>query len=203
VILKVIEKENGMKRSIFAILVAIFALAGSAYAQKTYKHAAQYQVATLDQNLRVETGTDATLAKTQTDSKLGAGGQGIHLLHTDAGNYRVEAPVNQARTILMARGRIPTIMHNQWFLDDVHAGTKVLFASECSKPNKKHPNDVASCHFWFPDPDSATHEYETRGDFTPHRVGDGGDGSNVQKTANALCGTGKLKPETEAQICNQ
>lgn len=173
-------------------------------AQKTYKHTAQYQVAILDQNLQVVTGGDQTLAKTQTGAKLGGGGQGIHLLHTDAGDYRVEAPVNKGMTFLSAMASNANhpaqTFHNGWFLDNVQAGTKVLFASECSKPSKKHPNDAVRCQFWFPDPDSTDHEYGTLGDFTPYLAG---DGSNTQKTANALCGTGKLNAATEAQICGK
>jgi hypothetical protein len=171
-------------------------------AQKTYKHAAQYQVATLDQNLRVATGGDVTLARTGTDAKLGGGGQGIHLLHTDGGDYRVEAPVNKGMSFLSAMTATPynraQIYHNKWFLDNVQAGTKVLFASECAKPSKRHPNEAVRCTFWFPDPDSTDHEYETLGDFTIYIAG---DGSNTQKTANVLCGTGKLNAATEAQIC--
>ena len=52
---------------------------------KTYKHASEYQLAILDQNLRVATGGDVTLARSATDAKLNGGSQGIHLLHTDAG----------------------------------------------------------------------------------------------------------------------
>ncbi len=181
--------------------ICVFNLNGQS-SEKTYKHASQYQVAILDQNLRVATGTDATLAKNTTDAKLGPGGQGIHLLHTDAGDFRVEAPINKGLTILSAMGSNayhPAVTyHNKWFLDQVQPGTKVLFASECAKPSKKHPNDAVRCRFWFPDPDSNNHEYETLGDFTPYTAG---DGSNTQKTANTLCGTGKLSPETEAQIC--
>ncbi len=169
---------------------------------KTYKHASQYQVAILDQNLRVETGSDVTLAKNTTDAKLGPGGQGIHLLHTDAGDYRVEAPINKGLTILSAMGsnayNPAKTYHNKWFLDNVQPGTKVLFASECAKASKKHPNEAVRCTFYFPDPDSSDHEYETIGDFTPFGAG---DGSNTQKIANTLCGTGKLKPDVEAQLC--
>jgi hypothetical protein len=193
-----------MKSLLYALIALSMLSATSLNAQKTYKHAPQYQVAILDQNLRVATGYDATLAKTATDSKLSGGGQGIHLLHTDAGDFRVEAPVNKGLSILSALGsnayHPPVTYHNKWFLDNVQAGTKVLFASECSKPSKKHPNDAVRCEFWFPDPDSADHEYETMGDFTPYLVG---DGSNTQKTANTLCGTGKLNPATEAQICTK
>jgi hypothetical protein len=197
-----------MKRSRYFLIALMLIPSGvlSLHGQtpeKTYKHASEYQVAILDQNLQVATGSDATLAKTSTDAKLSGGGQGIHLLHTDAGNYRVEAPVNKGLTILSAMGsnayNPPVTYHNKWFLDNVQPGTKVLFASQCARPNKKHPNDAARCTFWFPDPDSTSHEYETLGDFTPYTAG---DGSNTEKTANTLCGTGKLNPQTEAQLCD-
>jgi hypothetical protein len=176
---------------------------GFAKDAKTYKHASEYQVATLDKNLRVETGSDVTLAKTSTDAKLGAGGQGIHLLYTDQGNYRVEAPINKGLTILSAMSsnayNPAKTYHNKWFLDNVQPGTRVLFASECANPSKKHPNEAVRCTFFFPDPDSSDHEYATVGDFTPFAAG---DGSNMQKTGNVLCGTGKLKPDVEAQVCS-
>ncbi len=115
----------------------------------------------------------------------------------------MEAPVNKGVSILSALGTpsgdTPVTYHNKWFLDNVPAGTTVLFAAECGKPNKKHPNDTVRCEFWFPDPDSTSHEYRTLGDFTPYLDG---NGSNIQKTANSLCGTGKLNPATEKQICN-
>ena len=189
----------------FIALLFTLVLCLPTYAQdktKTYKHASAYQVAVLDQTVRVETGKDVTLAHNTTDAKMGGGGQGIHLLHTNTGDYRVEAPVNKGMSFLSAmasdRYHPAQTFHNKWFLDNVQAGTKVLFAVECAKPNKKHPNEAVRCTFWFPDPDSTSHEYETLGDFTVYQVG---DGSNMQNTANALCGTGKLNPATEAQLC--
>jgi hypothetical protein len=187
-----------------AVVAALFLISALGFAadRKTYKHAAEYQLAILDQNLLVATGNDVTLAKTTTDAKLSGGGQGIHLLHTDAGDYRVEAPINKGLSFLSAMGsnayNPPVTYHNKWFMDNVQPGTKVLFASECAKPSKKHPNEAVRCTFWFPDPDSTDHEYATMGDLTPYTAG---DGSNTQKTANVLCGTGKLKPEVEAQLC--
>ena len=190
-----------------ATLVVLLCAAPALHAQKTYKHSAEYIVAILDQNLSVQTGSDATLGKSQTDAKLSGGGQGIHLLHTDSGDYRVEAPVNKGASFMSAlaagMANVPaaaTTYHNKWFLDGVQPGTKVLFAVHCASPNKKHPNMTVACGFWFPDPDSTTHEYATAGDFTPYIRG---DGSNTAKTANALCGTGKLNAATEAQICAQ
>jgi hypothetical protein len=196
-------KSSTLLLTILVVLTGVPGLRGQS-SDKTYKHVAQYLVAILDQNLRVTTGADVTLGKSQTDAKLGAGGQGIHLLHTDAGDYRVEAPVNKGLTFLSAMATannpyaIAQTFHNKWFLDNVAAGTKVLFAVGCSKPSKKHPNDIVRCEFWFPDPDSTTHEYATLGDFTPYMLG---DGSNTQKAANTLCGKGKLSPAVEAQVC--
>lgn len=190
--------------NVVPMALLFFAVFSFAKGAKTYKHASEYQLAVLDQNLRVTTGTDVTLAKNMTDAKLDPGGQGIHLLHTDAGDYRVEAPVNKGLTILSAMGsnayNPAKTYHNKWFLDNVQPGTKVLFASECAKPSRKHPNDAVRCTFYFPDPDSSDHEYATLGDFTPFTDG---DGSNTQKTANTLCGTGKLKPDVEAQLCGE
>jgi hypothetical protein len=193
---------NLTKYKAVATALLLFPALGFAKDAKTYKHASEYQVAILDQSIRVATGSDVTLAKTTTDAKLGSGGQGIHLLHTDAGDYRVEAPINKGLSImsaLVSNAYTPAqTYHNKWFMDNVQPGTKVLFASECAKPSKKHPNEAVRCTFWFPDPDSTDHEYATMGDFTPFGAG---DGSNTQKTANTLCGTGKLKPEVEAQLC--
>ena len=188
----------------WTLLAILLSLVPPAFAKdaKTYKHASQYQVAILDQNLRVATGSDVTLSRTTTDAKLDQGGQGIHLLHTEAGDYRVEAPVNKGLSFLSAMAsnayNPPVTVHNKWFMDGVQPGTKVLFAAECAKPSKKHPNGTVSCTFWFPDPDSTDHEYQTAGDFTPFVTN---DGSNVQKAANTLCGTGKLSPAVEAQVC--
>lgn len=186
----------------FGVLAVLLLVAGVGHAQKTYNHASEYQVAVLDENAKISTAADATLGKTSTDAKLTGGGQGFHFLHTDHGNYRVEAPVNKGMSFMAAmaapQGTTPVTYHNKWFLDNVAAGTNVLFAARCGKPNKKHPNDVVRCEFWFPDPDSDSHEYRTLGDFTPYLEG---NGSNIQKTANALCGTGKLNPETEKQVC--
>lgn len=196
-----------MKNTLLAVGGAAIVLASQAHAStKTYKHVAAYKLATLDQTLRVTTGEDATVAKTGTDAKLAPAGQGIHLLSSDEGNYRVEAPVNTGRSILSAMANAnrpvwaqgPTTIHNKWFLDKVEPGTKVLFASACAAPNKKHPNETVRCTFWFPDPDSSDHEYMTLGDFTPPIQG---DGSNTQKVGNVLCGSGKLNPEVEAQLC--
>jgi hypothetical protein len=200
------EKGRFMKvlHPIGLAAMLLISAVGFAKDAKTYKHAALYQMGTLDKSFRVTTGSDVTVSKTQTDAKLDNGGQGMHLIYTDAGNYRVEAPVNKGWTIAaaLAAGMANRVnsdtFHNKWFLDNVQSGTKVLFAAECASASKKHPHDTVRCTFYFPDPDSSDHEYETIGDFTPYM---NGDGSNTQQAAASLCGTGKLKPDVEAQLC--
>lgn len=202
-----------MKMQATIALLALAAVSASAV-DKTYKHVTEYKLGVLDETLRVATvQNDVTEARTKTDSKLGPGGQGIHVIVTDAGTFRVESPVNGGKTFLAgmatgmannnrpvwARAQAPVI-HRQWFLDKVEPGTKVMFASECNAPNKKHPNDVVKCRLFFPDPDSNDHEYATDGDFTPVLAG---DHSNTEKVANNLCGTGKLNPVVEAEVCKK
>ena len=88
-----------MKKAVLlAVLIHLLVTFSIAEDQKTYKHASEYRAAILDENLRVSTGSDVTLAKTTTDAKLDRGGQGMNFLHTETGDYRVEAPVNKGRS---------------------------------------------------------------------------------------------------------
>src|ERR1039457_6148654 len=111
--------KHSTATKIAALATALLLTPASGFAEKVYKHASEYKVAILDENLRVETGRDETLAKTGTEAKLRGGGQGIHLLHTDAGVYHVEAPVNKGLSALSALGsnaRNPAqTFHNKWF----------------------------------------------------------------------------------------
>jgi len=107
-------------------LVLIFPALSGAFAQKSYEHTSEYIVAVLDQSQMLATGNDVTLGKTMTDANLSPGGQGFHFLHTESGDYRVEAPVNSGRLFVAAMGtpryqRAPVI-HNKWFLDNVQPG---------------------------------------------------------------------------------
>jgi hypothetical protein len=69
-------------------------------------------------------------------------------------------------------------------MDQMHAGDKVLFAAKCNKHN--------DCQIWVPNPDKPGKEIMTDGRFEPA----------VAKTnTNALCGTGKLSADVEAQVC--
>ncbi|HKO18273.1 MAG TPA: hypothetical protein VJU82_05250 [Acidobacteriaceae bacterium] len=149
-------------RALVGVSMFLLLVGSCSWAQKTYKHASEYELGILDTTARVYTGEDATLASTTTDAKLSAGGQSVHFLHTDRGNYRVEAPINKGMTILaaMAGPTAPTI-HNKWFLDGLQSGTQVLFAAKCASPSKKHPYNTVRCSLWLPDPDSDSHEYLT------------------------------------------
>jgi len=199
---KVFRKYLALSISIL-LLIPVYGFAKT----KTYKHASEYQIGMLEMTIRKEFSNVETIAKTVTDRNLSSGNTlGFYILYTDAGFYRVQSPINKGLTYLSIvdsaldkkQSKNAKTYINKWFLDNVESGTNVVFAAECNKPNKKHPNDMVKCRFWFPDPDSTYHEYATIGDFTPFILG---DGSNTKNTANVLCGTGTLKPEVEAQLC--
>lgn len=94
----------------------------------------------------------------------------------DNGEYRSGPPV--------AGGILTEPYIKPFFAANLRQGDKILFAASCDKHG--------SCNFWFPDPDNKGKEIHTIGQFqsrTPE--------SNTQ----SLCGTGKLRPEIEAQVC--
>lgn len=110
----------------------------------------------------------------------------IHYVRTPKGMYAIEAPISVGRTIaagMLLDGMAPQI-HQQWFMDQLHEGDKVLFASRCNK----HDN----CTFWLPNPDHVGKEYITLGYYRPDVAP-----TNTQ----TLCGKGKLAPDVEAQVC--
>lgn len=113
-------------------------------------------------------------------------GHNTHFITTNDGVFIVQAPVSTGASILMSmatNGNAPAV-HIQWFMDDLHQGDKVLFAAKCNKHN--------DCTFWLPKPDQPGKEYITQGYFRPL----------VAKTnTTQLCGTGKLSPAVEAEVC--
>lgn len=71
-----------------------------------------------------------------------------------------------------------------WFVTDLHEGDKLLFAASCTSANY--------CIYWVPDPSNPEKEIRTEGRFHPF---------NPKSNTRALCGTGKLTPEMEAELC--
>jgi hypothetical protein len=110
-----------------------------------------------------------------------------HYLQTAEGQYSIEAPSSVGESIgaAVVTGGAATFVNQRWFMDGLPEGSKVLFASKC-------PSGRRICDFWLPDPNRPGKEFHTMGHFWP-----GSSGSNTQ----TLCGTGKLKPEVEAQVC--
>jgi hypothetical protein len=112
----------------------------------------------------------------------------VHYLRTADGLYSIEAPNTMGGASVGAAivvGSEPDNAPGQWFMDQLHEGDKVLFASSC--PKKRNV-----CDFWLPDPNHPGKEFHTEGHFWPDKR---------QTNTQTLCGTGKLKPEVEAQVC--
>ena len=188
-----------MKNILIAmVLLCTINLSVAAESTKSYKHAAQFITGILDETWELSNGQDATLGRSSTDNKISGGSQGVYYIHTDEGNYRVEAPLNSGMNILSAMAGYGDVYHNRWFMDYQKPGDEVLFARKCRKPNKKRPYETVSCDFWFADPYNLTHEFYTVGDFTPYMVG-----SHADRLAESLCGKGKLNAATEAQFCGR
>jgi len=174
-----------MKRLIAVIAIAL-ALVGSALARDNRRdHSAEYQVGTFVETQRVDTGS---VSQERSGGVLG--GRNVrtqNLGHTAAvvsvpnGQYTIEQPFSAGAAIL---GGSTVDPHRAWFMDQMHAGDKVLFAVKCDKHNH--------CQIWVPNPDKPGKEILTFGQFEP----------GVAKTnTNALCGTGKLPADVEAQAC--
>ena len=110
-------------------------------------------------------------------------GHNIHYVETPDGLYGIEAPTAVLASILL-NSPSQAMMHKQWFMDDLHGGEKVLFAVLCNKHN--------NCEFWLPNPDKPGKEIDTQGFYRPR----------IAKTNTmSLCGTGKLAPAVEAEVC--
>jgi hypothetical protein len=113
----------------------------------------------------------------------------VTYVHSESGDYAIHAPTSAVGgfALGMMTGGAPTV-HVRWFLDDVKKGDKVLFYAECNKHN--------DCRFWIPKPDQQGKEYTTSGRFIRTTEA-------LKDNSKGLCGTGKLTPAAEAQMCNQ
>src|ERR1019366_9566974 len=176
-----------MKRVIAALLFILLAC-GLALA-KEHKdkkdHSAGYKVGILESTESVNTGTFTSCDHGCISQSTG---HNVHYVTTDEGAYGIHAPTSAGLSFLQGVLVSPNLpdVHIQWFMDDLNVGDKVLFAAECNEHN--------FCTFWLPKPDKPGKEYNTTGWFRPR----------VAKTnTNQLCGTGKLSPAIEAQVCNQ
>jgi hypothetical protein len=174
-----------MKSTIAAIAITL-ALVGTALAKDNRRdHSAEYQVGTFVETQRVDTGSVS-----QGGSGGLFGGRNVrtqNLGHNAAvvsvpdGQYTINQPFSVGAAMF---GGSTVDPHKAWFMDQMHAGDKVLFAAKCNKHN--------DCQIRVPNPDKPGKEIMTDGRFEPA----------VAKTnTNALCGTGKLTADVEAQVC--
>jgi len=154
-------------------------------AKDSKDHAAEYQVGALVSTNFFSTGT----VSQRTDGGLlgGSGvktnnlGHNVSVISTPKGQYLIDPPSSAMGSILFG-GTVDA--HKSWFMDTLHEGDKVLFAAHCDEPN--------DCVIWVPKPYKVGTEIKTVGKFEPA----------VAKTnTNALCGTGRLSADVEAQVC--
>jgi hypothetical protein len=94
------------------------------------------------------------------------------LVTTSEGDYSINPPMGA----------------KSWFMDNLQPGDKVLFSVECYM-NGHH------CFFKLPNPNKPTKTIRAEGNFTPRNA------HGPRTNASALCGTGKLTPEVEAEVC--
>jgi hypothetical protein len=148
-------------------------------------HAADYQVGIFSATGQLSDGSFTNCYGRGCSSY--SAGHNIHYIRTETGMYAVEAPVSVGKTLLVGMltdGVAPTI-HQQWFMDQLHEGDKVLFFAKCNRHN--------NCEFWLPNPDKDGKEYISLGFYR----------ADVAKTnTQGLCGKGKLSPAVEAQVCS-
>jgi hypothetical protein len=175
------EYEN--KKMTMKMLVVFAGLLVSlpAYAKD---HAAWYQVGIFSSTGQLSDGTFANCYGSGCNSY--SAGHNIHFIRTQDGMYAIEAPTSVGLSLfdaLVTKGNSPTV-HKQWFMDQLHEGDKVLFAAGCDKHN--------NCQFWLPDPDKPGKEFSTVGYYRA---------DHAKTNTGTLCGTGKLKPDIEAQVC--
>lgn len=169
-----------------------FILAGTLFAQQlehskrfSKDHSSDYQVGTLQTTEVASTGTFTSCDHGCISQSTG---HNVHYLETESGLFVIDSPTSTAGSIFQSAlvGANAPDVHIQWFMDELHPGDKVLFAAACGKHN--------DCTFWLPKPDKPGKEYITAGSFHPR----------VAKTnTTQLCGTGKLSPSVEAQVCQQ
>jgi hypothetical protein len=171
-----------------AILVLIVLTACTAFAKD---HSSAYQVGIFRASEAVSDGTysSASCGTLGCSGSAYSASHNVHYVQTQEGTYTIEAPVSVGGSMLLAMatpgGNSPTV-HKAWFMDQLSDGVQVLFAVGCNKHNH--------CTFWLPNPDKVGKEIETQGWFQP---------LVARSNTTSLCGTGKLTPEVERQVCQQ
>lgn len=165
------------------LVVAVFTL-GISLPALGKDHASKYQVGVFTSTGQLSDGSFINCGNHSCASYSAA--HNIHYIRTSDGLYAIEAPVSVGKSMMVGmftEGLGPTV-YQQWFMDQLHEGDKVLFYSKCNKHN--------NCTFALPNPDKVGKEYYTTGYYR----------ADIAKTnTQTLCGKGKLSPDVEAQVC--
>jgi hypothetical protein len=176
-----------MKMTFATIALALtLALSCTAFA-KDKDHISEYQVGVFVETQQVDTGS---VSQRGSGGLFGGGNvrtnnlsHKVSVVSVPSGTYTIDQPLSIG-AMMFGGGTVDP--HKSWFMDNLHPGDKVLFATKCNKHNH--------CDIWVPNPDKVGKEILTFGEFEPA----------VAKTnTNALCGTGKLAADIEAQVCTK
>jgi hypothetical protein len=147
-------------------------------------HSAEYQVGVFSSTGTLSDGSYAQCGGG--GCRAYSAGHNVHYVRVASGLYAIESPVSIGGTLLLAmiEGANAPDVHKQWFMDQLHAGDKILFWAQCNKHN--------NCTMALPNPDKPGKEFITQGYFTP----------DVARTnTQGLCGRGKLSAAVEADVC--
>jgi hypothetical protein len=175
------SRNSSARESMIAVVFLLLLVATPAFAGD---HASEYQVGVFSATGQLSDGSFAHCQGGNCSAYSAA--HNIHYVRTNTGMYAIAAPISIGWSLtaaVLTDGMAPTV-YKQWFMDQLHSGDKILFASKCTKHN--------NCVFWLPDPDKTGKEYVAYGYYRP----------DVAKTnTQSLCGKGKLPQEVEAQVC--
>jgi hypothetical protein len=179
-----IKKEQKMKT-----IIAVIAICLVVFIPVFGKDKPAYEVGIFQTSVQVNDGSYGSTNGEYSEAHNAS--HNVHVLSTPEGLYYVHAPTAVAASMvvgIMTGGHSETF-HKQWFMDDLHEGDKVLFSAECDKHN--------NCKFRLPNPETPDKVISTNGNFKPLNAK-----TNIDNSTK-LCGTGKLSPEAEAQICGK
>lgn len=176
--MNVSELRNVMLGAVLVLLSTPFAFA--------HNHSKQYVLGIYSSSGRMSDGSTMLCNSAGCDKYRNH--HRVYYIRVPHGMYMLEAPIAVGRSVLgsMFTDGLAPQAHQQWFMDHLHAGDKVLFYAKCNKHD--------DCKVWMPHPNHPNKEYFTQGYYSP----DHGQ-SNVSK----LCGTGKLSKAVEAEACGK
>ena len=177
-----------MKRTLIGLVLGTMILTGSAMGKDSYrdKNMPPFEVGVF---VQVETVDKGTVSQRGTSGFFGQRNVRTTSLNyikavisTPEGQYLIDPPTSMGVTMLVGDSMDN---HKAWFVDKLQEGDTVLFSAKCGKHN--------TCEIRVPNPDKPGKEIWTTGTFVP--------AGPAKTNTQSMCGSGKLTPEVEAQVC--